>query len=456
MGTVNIDRLIEVVSLGGTIRTGVDIYNRKGVLLLEKDVQVDNLSPLLVIKKYGVGAVAIDTSCGGGMWDQGGKEILEVVTEKRPAGHPSPLQEMSSLEQKVEEIAAMKREAAERYESAKGNVKTIVDQIAKDEGRFDYETVDQTVTDLVSFLSRRANAFSYLTREIFSYDEYLFNHSINVCVIATAVLRRFNDHFGDVINKFLVSSSNGDQSNSLAADRVTFIYYLPDEIHNIAIGYLLHDVGKVMVPDEVLNKNGPLSEEEYEHVRRHSWEFGAEVLHRNGISNPYIENTVKYHHAPLYNGEPRCYPDDRLPIEIAPYVKIGKLADIYDAMTSKRCYRDAVNPIEVVTDVFRSYANKNRLLQFLLYSFVKVIGIYPPGSILYLRNGQMAYVLDSTGPLVLPVSDQDGNRLPAQADPIDLGDNKSLPEDLEIDRRRSLKDPKEVYEILPDFLHKTA
>jgi HD-GYP domain-containing protein (c-di-GMP phosphodiesterase class II) len=362
---------------------------------------------------------------------------------------------LSSLEQKIEEISEMKQEASQRYEAAKDNVKSVVEQIAKDDGHFDYEVVDQTVGDLVSFLSRRANAFSYLTHEIFSYDEYLFNHSISVCVIATAVLRRFNDHFGEVINRYLATSSGAEPSAAFSCDRVNFIYYLPDEIHSIAIGYLLHDVGKVMVPDEVLNKNGPLTDEEYKLVQLHSWEFGAQVLKKNGISNPFIENSVKYHHAQIYNGEPRCYPDDRLPIEIAPYVKIGKLADIYDAMTSKRCYRDAVNPIEVVTDVFRSYANKNRLLQFLLYSFVKVIGIYPPGSVLYLRNGQMAYVLDSEGPLVLPISDQDGNRLNA-ADPIDLVDDKSLPEGFQIDRRRSLKDPKDVWDLLPDSLRKTA
>ncbi len=456
MGSVNIDRLIEVVNLGGTVRTGADIYNCKGVLLLEKDVRVDNLSPLLVIKRYGVGTVSIDASQGGGIWDHEGREISAATPENGTNGSGAGGRQLNSLEQKVEEISEMKHEAAQRYEAAKNNVKSVVEQIAKDDGRFDYEVVDQTVGDLVSFLGRKTNAFSYLTHEIFSYDQYLFNHSINVCVIATAVLRRFNDHFGDAINRFLSSPAGADSSKIFSSDKVNFIYYLPDEIHSIAVGYLLHDVGKVMVPDEVLNKKGPLTEEEYELVKRHSWEFGAEVLQKNGINNPYIENSVKYHHAQIYTGECRCYPDDRLPIEIAPYVKIGKLADIYDAMTSKRCYHEAVNPTEVVTEVFRAYANKNRLLQFLLYSFVKVIGIYPPGSVLYLRNGQMAYVLDSEGPLVLPISDQDGGPLNVPADPVDLIDSKSLPEDLEIDRRRSLRDPKEVWDLLPDFLRKIA
>ena len=83
------------------------------------------------------------------------------------------------------------------------------------------------------------------------------------------------------------------------------------------------------------------------------------------------------------------------------HVRVSKIADIYDAMTSKRCYKDAYNPVEVVTTIVRSYAGKEETLQLLLHAFIKSVGIYPPGSVVNLMNQQLAYVLDSDGPVVL-------------------------------------------------------
>jgi hypothetical protein len=174
-------------------------------------------------------------------------------------------------------------------------------------------------------------------------------------------------------------------------------------------------------------------------------------MEKNKIKNSMINNIVKNHHARLYEKEERCYPMDTLPDDIPIYVKICKFADIYDAMTSKRCYKEAFNQIGVVTDIFRKYAGKDILLQHILYSFVKSIGIYPPGSIIFLRNGQMAYVLESDGPIVIPFTDTDGNRLSRRSDPVDIN-SSDLDELLKPDGRRSVKTPMEVYDLLPSYL----
>ncbi|MCK5096570.1 MAG: hypothetical protein KAR45_00625, partial [Desulfobacteraceae bacterium] len=135
------------------------------------------------------------------------------------------------------------------------------------------------------------------------------------------------------------------------------------------------------------------------------------------------------------------------------YVKIAKLADIFDAMTSKRCYKEAYNQINVVTDLFRTYAQKNRLLQLILHSFVKSIGIYPPGSIVYLKSGQLAYVLHSEGPILLPFTDSAQITLKKQPDPIDTAhrDTNKL---YQVDASRSVKTPTDVYDLLPSYLKK--
>ena len=232
-----------------------------------------------------------------------------------------------------------------------------------------------------------------------------------------------------------------------------YINYQPSELRDMSMGYFLHDVGKVLIPDEILNKKGRLSAEEFKIIKTHSYEKGGVILDKNRINNAVIENILSNHHSGLFNHEQWCYPDNKLPIEIPPYVKIAKLADIYDAMTSKRCYKDAFNPINVVTNIFRTYANKDPFLQVILHSFIKIVGIYPPGSILTLRNGQMAYVLLSGGPIILLFTDTKGQSLTNKPDPIDLGsiDIVESPQ-IQTDKRKPLKAPTEVLDLLPSYI----
>ena len=176
-----------------------------------------------------------------------------------------------------------------------------------------------------------------------------------------------------------------------------------------------------------------------------------EILQKNNINNVYARDIVTYHHAALYPGEENCYPDDKTYNELPPYVKICKLADIYDAMTSKRCYKEAQNPTLVMSYIFNKYANKDKALQLMLYSFINVIGLCPPGSIVFLSNGQLAYVLDGNGPLLIPFTDTNGSTLTAKPDPIDLGDKKSSGE-LTIDRQAPIVFPVELYNKLPPYL----
>jgi hypothetical protein len=212
------------------------------------------------------------------------------------------------------------------------------------------------------------------------------------------------------------------------------------------------DIGKVLIPGEILNKPGRLTAVEFDLIKTHSYVKGAEILNRNRLKNVTLENIVKHHHSALYRSETNCYPTDKLPIEFPPYVKVAKLVDIYDAMTSKRCYKEALNPVSVVTDIFRQYAEKDRILQFILHSFVKALGICPPGSIISLRNGQQCDVLTGEGPIVLPVTDTSGQPLRTKPDPIDLGKPEAEANGMRIDWRKPLRNPVEIYDHLPAYV----
>jgi len=376
--------------------------------------------------------------------DKDGKNILAGYEKDE-----NKVEIQDSVEKRVTEIEELKMESTLKYTKAKESIKSVISDIKETGGEFDHAQVEDTVNELLDFLTKNRGAFAFLTKEIFSYDDYLYNHSINVCTIGTAIMKRFNDNFSEIINNYLSSFPIDDITGDDNEISDSFTYFLPEEQNDISIGFFLHDIGKVLIPDEILNKKGALTQKEFEIVKTHSYHKGLEILDKNRMDNPFIRNITKYHHSPLFKNEFNCYPLEKTHLEVPAYVKVCKIADIYDAMTSKRCYKEALNPITVVTEVFRKYAKKDRLLQFILHSFVKAVGIYPPGSIAYLINGQICYILDSEGPIVIPFTDTRGNTLKTKPDPVNIHEGCK---DLQIDRRKPLLTPIESHDILPSYL----
>ncbi len=335
-------------------------------------------------------------------------------------------------------------------------------QIQQTKGQFDVRAVESQVADLLDFSVAADHPFPYLNQEIFTYDDYLYQHSTNVCAIATAVLHRFNTQFSHTVDTFLSENRPGVREEvSGVSDRQEdtksgfFNYYYGEDLNEISLGFFLHDIGKALIPESLLNKNAGLTDKEFQIIKRHSFDYGAKILEENQIKNNVLNNIVQYHHAPLYTNEEGCYPLDRDCSDIPPYVRICKLADIYDAITSKRSYNDALNQVSAITQLFRKYVKKDTMLQFVLHAFVNSVGRYPPGSIVYLKNGQMAYVLESRGPLVIPFTDNWENRLEVKPDPIDM-ESPETKAHWKIDVDRSVKSPREVYNLLPSYIKKIA
>ena len=346
------------------------------------------------------------------------------------------------LEAKIKKISEEKKEASIQYEKARVAIGSIFSEIKQTGGTFDTVLVDNTVNDIVNYVTQNDNAVAYLINEILSYDAYLHNHSVNVCILATAVLNRFETQFEEIKVDFLTHNTE-----DFSKEDIPVLH----NHHQISVAFFLHDIGKVSIDEKILKKEGSLTAEEFAEVKKHSYEKGLEVLQKNNLNNVYAKNIVAYHHAALYLGEEGCYPDDKTYDELPLYVKICKLADIYDAMTSKRCYKEAQNPVRVISEIVNKYSNKDKILQLMLYSLINVVGICPPGSIVFLSNGQLAYVLDGNGPLVIPFTDTEGSTLTAKPDPVDLGDKKSSGE-LTIDKQVPIVFPFELYNKLPPYL----
>lgn len=457
----SIENLMEIVKAGGRIKTGVDVYNEKGTLLLGKNIFVESIRTLKILQQKGLRSVPVSSFTDGGLWDGRGNLIRMGsdggIALVPPASKKSiPLNTRRTpgdIETRLKKIQEIKKESLHKFDAATACLKNALKQIRDTRGQFDVQAVESQVADLVSFSIAADHPFPYLNREIFSWEDYLYQHSTNVCAIGTAVLHRFNTHFSHTVDRVLSekeSDTPGGADLQASLKGGCFHYYYREELNEICLGFFLHDIGKALVPEALLNKSTGITDKEFDILKRHSFDYGVKILEENRIKNSVLKNIIQYHHAPLFDDEQGCYPQDRECSDIPPYVKICKIADIYDAMISKKSYKEALNQVSAVTHVFRKYVKKDPLLQFLLHAFVKSIGRHPPGSIVYLKNGQMAYVLESDGPLVIPFTDTSENTLEVKPDPIDMGSPDSAP--WQIDSERSLRSPREVYNRLPLYI----
>ena len=143
-------------------------------------------------------------------------------------------------------------------------------------------------------------------------DEYLFRHSTNVALI------------NGLMGKWLGLSE--------------------EEIETLVIVGLVHDVGKTRVPQDILNAPRKLTEQEFEIIKKHST-YSYEMLNQNQNFSDTIKKSALHHHEKV-NGS--GYPEGLAADEIPFYSRITSISDIYDAMVSTRCYKEARNPFNVL------------------------------------------------------------------------------------------------------------
>lgn len=150
---------------------------------------------------------------------------------------------------------------------------------------------------------------------------------------------------------FMKDRDTGEHSHRVAyyASKLGEKYgFSEDEIRNLRKAAILHDIGKIAVPDAVLNKPGKLTDEEYEIIKSHA-PFGADIL-KGFTMIRHVQAGARYHHE-RYDG--KGYPDGLAGEEIPLYGRIISIADSYDAMTAKRVYRNALEMDQVISELKR-------------------------------------------------------------------------------------------------------
>jgi len=369
------------------------------------------------------------------------------------------------VQQKMLEMMQSKKNFLKKYKRAKQlfndmvkNQKQLLKETSREKkddeaaGKIDIREGIHAINEIRKIFFETDRLILNSMKDYFSTDDYLFQHSFGVCYIGTIVLNRFNELFSQYINNMVTAKFKGNLEHYRQDEMAPFFYYPPEAVHTISMGYLIHDIGKLMIPESLLNKKSELSRQELKEMQKHVGEYGTSFLKMNGIYDVYVKNIIKYHHAAIYLNEKKTYPVYQSPSDLPPYVKICKLADIYSAMTLKRSYSEAVNPTKVVNTIFREYSGRDPILQLILYSFVKELGTCPEGSILTLKNGQSVYVINSQGPEIIIFTDQAGHTIEKTDKIINLSSPDSKSQNLFIDTQHLPKTPIEMFDRLPGYL----
>lgn len=242
-------------------------------------------------------------------------------------------------------------------------------------------------------------------------DDYTFQHCVGVCALLTA--------FGKTLG--------------LSRQALT----------DLAVGGLMHDVGKMRVPPEVLNKPGKLSEAEFAEIRLHV-EHGYEVVKEAPWVSKVALQVILQHHE-RYDGT--GYPNRLKGAEISPVGQMAAIVDVYDALTAERVYHRGITPVEALRKLQEwSHFHFNREL---VGHFIRSVGIYPVRTLVRLDSGLLGIVVeqnpeDLLRPVLMIAFDSVNNRpvtpyrLDLKKSVCDRISNYQLPEKYGIEVERYL------------------
>jgi putative nucleotidyltransferase with HDIG domain len=210
------------------------------------------------------------------------------------------------------------------------------------------------VNDITASISRNESALLSLVR-LKNKDDYTYMHSVAVCALMVALAKQLG-----------LSESETKQAGMAG---------------------LLHDIGKAGIDNAVLNKPGALTDEEFTLVKLHP-QRGYEMLKQGQITDEVVLDVCLHHHEKVCGSG---YPHKLKADEISIFAKMGAVCDVYDAVTSNRPYKDGWEP-GVSLQRMAQWADHFDNVVF--KAFVKSVGIYPIGSMVKLKSGRLAVVVD--------------------------------------------------------------
>lgn len=321
--------------------------------LLRHDGQIQKM------KDQGLNEIYIDTSRGADVAGAPTQEEIEhqLSRELQESGVGGMALAPGRVPQH-EESAAARRILGEAGDVMEG---LLAD--ARLGRQVDFARTRPLVKEINASVLRNPGALLSLTR-IKAADTYTFQHSVSICALLVAF------------------------THAMGMDAAT--------VEEAGLGGLLHDLGKSKVPNEILNKPGKLTEEEFTTMKSHVTHSGLLLEGMPGISQMVIQIAGEHHEKVGGGGYPRGLAGD----QISQIGRMAAIVDVYDALTSDRVYHKGKEPSEVL----------KRLLEWsgihldgeLVQLFIRTLGIYPVGSLVRLSSQRLAVVVEQGGDLLRP------------------------------------------------------
>ncbi len=307
-----------------------------------KQFQLSDPNDIVRIRESPVREVWIDTERGLDVDDGKVREQAQVVPPPPPPQRQIPMREELDRAAKIcakaqESVTSMFQEARMGRAVEAGDAMPLVQEIS-------------------ASVMRNPGALISLAR-LKTADDYTYMHSVAVCALMIALARQLE---------------------------------LPEEETRAAgLAGLMHDIGKMKIPPEILNKPGKLTDPEFEIIKTHPKEGHKMLLASQSIGAATLDVCLHHHEKVDGSGYPERLPADRISL----FARMGAVCDVYDAVTSNRPYKNGWDPAE---SLHRMSEWQGHFDMQIFRAFVKSLGIYPIGSLVRLSSGRIGVVAEQS------------------------------------------------------------
>lgn len=245
------------------------------------------------------------------------------------------------------------KKAKELHHKTLNYVENIYSSLNKG-GQLDIDSAKEVVTNLVEHILSNPDTMVWLS-QLKEKDDYTAIHAVNVCILSITFARTLG---------------------------------IPeDELNILGLGALLIDIGKSKIPDDILKKTGSLNSTEFLLMKAHAY-LGYAMLDQDINISKEVLDIILSHHERL---DGKGYPNGLTASHINRLTRIVSIVDVFDAMTSDRCYKDALQAQHALSELYNMAPEQ--LDQELVEAFIKCIGIYPVGCIVVLSTGHTGIVV---------------------------------------------------------------
>ena len=288
--------------------TAIPVRTKRGQLIINPNVELTR-TLISRLEFYGIASVQITENKQVATPMETPKDPA-YFPAKSPVSAPSPVSD-ASYSQKLKSSPEFQRFQVD-FTMRSQDLKNCFDAYLSDGGTVNKEELLSKTISLVNPKQTTLDVFDML-HNMRQVNDSTYAHSLNVAIISR------------IIGKWL--------------------HFSNEELDTLTLAGLLHDIGKTKIPDEVLNKDGKLTDEEFQMIRNHP-KYGYDILKSQPL-NSHIKKAALMHHE-------RCdgsgYPMGLTMEEIDDYALIIAIADVYDAMTAARSYRAPLCPFEVIAE----------------------------------------------------------------------------------------------------------